>query len=214
MRLASSLDSAAFRGPEHPTDDAFQDAARHEQIAILATTFGFLALIAGSLTAFCYFVRSPWAPAGATIECKGWAHGRPVDLERKRFPDLRLWHGGRRDVQHTVDRIALAGVGDRNALAVRAQQRARVAQLPATQWTEDRAVEFDAAVMDGDDARARSLQYALSLNSNSVVMASGQGDPQGCHLSRALRHGRRERGSMGSSVGLSRRRCIRLGRRV
>ena len=104
LRLASSLDSAAFRGPEHPTDDAFQDAARHEQIAILATTFGFLALIAGSLTAFCYFVRSPWAPAGATIECKGWAHGRPVDLERKRFPDLRLWHGGRRD--DTLPRVA------------------------------------------------------------------------------------------------------------
>lgn len=55
LRLASSLDSAAFHSLEHPTDDAYQDAARHEQIAILATTFGFLALIAGSLTAFCYF---------------------------------------------------------------------------------------------------------------------------------------------------------------
>jgi hypothetical protein len=56
MRLASSLDSAAFHGPEHPTDDAYQDAASHEQIAVLATTLVFVALIAGSLTAFCYFV--------------------------------------------------------------------------------------------------------------------------------------------------------------
>jgi hypothetical protein len=54
LLFASSLDSAACRGLEHPTDDAYQDVARREQIAILATTFGFLTLIAGSLTALCY----------------------------------------------------------------------------------------------------------------------------------------------------------------
>jgi hypothetical protein len=54
LRLASSLDSAAFHGLEHPTGDAYQDEARHEEIAILATTCGFLAIIAGSLSAFCY----------------------------------------------------------------------------------------------------------------------------------------------------------------
>jgi hypothetical protein len=54
-RLASSLDSASFHGLEHPMSDTYQAEARHEQIAILGTTVGFLTLIVGSLTALCYF---------------------------------------------------------------------------------------------------------------------------------------------------------------
>ena len=52
-RLASLLDSAAFHSLDHSTDEAYRDEARHEQLAILDTTVGFLALIVGSLALLC-----------------------------------------------------------------------------------------------------------------------------------------------------------------
>ena len=78
---------------------------------------------------------------------------RPVELERERLPELRPRHRGRGEVPHRVGGVALARIDDGDPLAVRAQQSTRVALLPAADRVEDRAVEFDAAIVHGDDPR-------------------------------------------------------------
>ncbi len=86
---------------------------------------------------------------------------RPVDLERQRLPDFRMRHRRRGNVQHGVDRFALACVGDHDALAVLPDQDPRVSGLTATQRVEDRPVELDAALVHRDDLRVRRLQVSV-----------------------------------------------------
>jgi hypothetical protein len=52
-RLASLLDSAAFHSLDHTAHAAHRDEARHEQLAILGATLGYLAFIVGSLALLC-----------------------------------------------------------------------------------------------------------------------------------------------------------------
>jgi hypothetical protein len=64
-------------------------------------------------------------------------------------------------VQHGLDRIPFARVGDSEALAVGADQRARISQPAATHRIEDRAVELDAVLVHRNDARARGPQVGV-----------------------------------------------------
>ena len=64
-------------------------------------------------------------------------------------------------MDHAVHALALSRFGNRNALAVSAQQRPRIAHLPATRRIEDRAIELDAAFVHRRDLRARSLQIGV-----------------------------------------------------
>ena len=53
-RLASLLDSAAFHSLDHSSGEAYRNEARHEQLAILRATGGYLAFIVGSLALLCH----------------------------------------------------------------------------------------------------------------------------------------------------------------
>jgi hypothetical protein len=64
-------------------------------------------------------------------------------------------------VQDAARAVALARVGDSDALAAAADQRAGVAHLAAAQRIEDRPVELDAAFVDGDDPRLCALQIGI-----------------------------------------------------
>src|ERR1700694_1117113 len=85
----------------------------------------------------------------------------PIDLERERLANLRRRRAAGRNMHDAVERIALAGVGYRNALAAGTQERAAVAHLSAALWIEDGAIELDTAFMHSDDARARALQVGI-----------------------------------------------------
>src|SRR5439155_21143157 len=85
----------------------------------------------------------------------------PVDLERQRLSDFRRRYRRRGNVQYRVDRLALARIGDHDALAVRPYQYTRVSWLAAAQRVEDRPVELDAALVHRDDLRVRGLQVSV-----------------------------------------------------
>ncbi len=82
---------------------------------------------------------------------------RPVDFEVQRFARRGLRHARRADVPHATRVVALARVGDGDALAAVAHQHAGVAHLAAAERIEDRPVELDAAFVDCDDPRLRGL---------------------------------------------------------
>ena len=91
---------------------------------------------------------------------------------------------------HAVHRVALARVDDRNALAVRAQERARVALLSATDRVEDRAVELDAALVHRNNSRARCLRVSVvpeqELGAHRFLMLRPE-----CHQRTRVRGSRR-----------------------
>src|SRR2546421_9753750 len=82
---------------------------------------------------------------------------RPVDFERDGLANLRHGHRWRGHVQHAVDPVAFARIGDDDALSIRSHQRAGVARLSAAERIENRRVELDAALADGHDACVRGL---------------------------------------------------------
>ena len=96
--------------------------------------------------------------AGHDVERGVQPHQRMAgDLEDQRFARGRLRRARRADVPHAGRIVALARVGDGDALAAVADQHAGVAHLAAALRIEDRAVELDAALVGGDDARLRGL---------------------------------------------------------
>ena len=70
-------------------------------------------------------------------------------------------------------RVALARVHDRDALAVVADEDARVAGLAAAERIEDRAVELDCPSRAAATRAVAVLRYASSLNSSSVIKGDG-----------------------------------------
>src|SRR5687768_13951935 len=85
----------------------------------------------------------------------------PIDLERERLADLGLRHARRGDVHHAFRRIALACIGDGDALAACTQERAGIPDLTAAHWVEERAIELDTSFVDGDHACARAFQIGV-----------------------------------------------------
>ena len=85
----------------------------------------------------------------------------PIDLERNRLTRLERRACGRRDMHHSVRRLPLAGVDDRDRLAGRTQQLAAVARLAAALGIEQRAVELDAALTHRDYPCGRAAQVGI-----------------------------------------------------
>ncbi len=99
----------------------------------------------------------------------------PIDFERQRFPDCRSRGRGGCDVQNAVASRALAGVDDGNPLAARTHQHTGVALLTAARRVEDRAIEFDAVLVHGDDVCARSAQVRIGSEQQLGGHGTGPG---------------------------------------
>src|SRR5215472_10527260 len=103
--------------------------------------------------------------AGQQVERGVQAHqpvtARPVDLERNRLTGLEHRASGGTDMQHPVRRLPLAGVDDRDCLALWTQELAAVARLATAQGIEHGAVELDAALIDREHPRGRGAQVRV-----------------------------------------------------
>src|SRR4029453_16246520 len=85
----------------------------------------------------------------------------PVALEGDGFADLRQRSARGEVMRDGARRVALARVGDRDALAVVADEEASVARLAAAQGVEDRAVELDLAIAHRDYASGGCFQVGV-----------------------------------------------------
>src|SRR6185437_11534407 len=93
------------------------------------------------------------------------AHQRIAAFPAELQQDVLSWLRTRRfrtgNVQDTAWRLALAGVGDRNPLAILPHQHALIAGLAAAERVEDGSIQLDAALVHPEDAGHDALEISI-----------------------------------------------------
>src|SRR5260221_1548693 len=84
-----------------------------------------------------------------------------TDRRRDRIARRRQRCSRRGNVQHLVGAVALARIDDRKGASIGEAQLAAVAGLAAALRVEDGAIEADATLVDGDDARLAGAQIGV-----------------------------------------------------